>query len=303
MKTTTASVVILIAVCGNIAADDPVVQLRPGSDTLEITIGRRPFAVFNHSRKLPKPFLSPVHAPDGTVLTRTLDPDASEDHPHQKGIWISVDEVNEVDFWSEKGPIVTQSVRPLVAAGNPASFEVVNHWQDNKGETVVTEQTVMTVHANGLLACDITFLAGDHVVRFDDTKEGLFGFRMADPLRESETGTVCSSAGVRGSTECWGRPGNWIDYYGVIDGRTYGVTIFDHPLNFRPSRFHVRNYGLFSISPFGERAYTQGKRPAEPLILPPGGSVRLRYAMYVHAGDTATAQVPEMYLNYLRRSR
>lgn len=274
------------------------VSIKQQKGKLQIEIGGKSFATFNHDSELPKPFFLPVHAPDGTVLTRSLNDKKDSDHKHHKGIWVSVDEVNNVKFWNEDGKIKTQSVKVKKANGNPAVFEVVNHWVGTDGP-IISETSTVSIHANGILAYDIVFQPVAGEVTFRDTKEGLFGFRMVSSMKEKETGKVINAEGKKGTGECWGQPSKWIDYSGKVKDKTYGLAIFDHPKNFRPSRYHVRNYGLFSINPFGEKAYSKGKNPAAPVTLKKDETLRLRYAMYVHQGDTQAADVAGAYKKWV----
>jgi hypothetical protein len=263
-----------------------------------VSIGGEEFTVFNTSHEKPKPFFFPVRGPGGTVISRPLDKPA--DHPHHKGIWISVDEINGLKHWAERARIENVSASALVPSGNPAKLQIVNHWLDAEGKPVLTETTIVSIFANRLMAFDIKFTAGDKPVTFGDTKEGLLGFRMVNSMREKEGGHVVNAQGDDGSAKSWGKTSSWVDYTGTVEGKTFGVAIFDNPLNFRPSRYHVRDYGLFSISPFGEHDYTNGTRPAAPVDLMPGNTLRLRYAIYVHAGDTASANVDKVYREYLK---
>lgn len=297
----TLSALMLVAAPAVPAADKDAAQqvkLEKKDNTIEVTIGGKPFTTYQTSKDLPKPFFAPVRAADGAIITREVGKPG--DHPHHKGIWVAVDEVNEVDFWAEKGKIVNHSVELVKPEGNPAKLRVVNHWLGDDGKPVVTETTTIRIFGNRLMIYDIRFSAGDKSVTFDDTKEGLFGIRVANTLRETEGGTIVNAEGLQGSKEAWAKESAWVDYYGPVDGKIYGVAIFDHPLNTRRSRYHVRNYGLFTINPFGTKAYTGGKQPADPLILPPGGTFDLRYGLYVHDGNTTEGQVPETYLEYLK---
>jgi hypothetical protein len=293
--------VLLTAASVAIGADQGV-SFNKDSSQIEVLIGDKSFAVYNTSSDLPKPFFSPVRGSDGTILSRSLE--NPEDHKHHKGIWISVDEVNDVKFWAEAGKIQNIAIKTTDARGDaPAKLHTVNHWLGEDGKPIVVEDTTISIFPNRLMAYDINFTAGKKEVTFGDTKEGLFGFRMVNSMREKESGKVVNADGKRGTDECWGIPSAWVDYYGEVEGKVFGVTLMDHPGNLRPSRYHVRNYGLFSISPFGEKAYTRGKNEAALVVLKPGESLKLRYAIYIHDGDTAAGKVAEAYKQFLGTTR
>lgn len=281
-----------------VLAEEPV-TIQPGTDGLVVSIDGKEFTVFRHGVSLPKPYFWPVRAADGAILTRPVDPGEKE-HPHHKGIWLAVDEVNDIKFWAERGKITTRQIKS--SSGNPATIQVTNDWQKQDGTTTMIEQTMISIYPNRLITYDITLTPPTgQLVRFDDTKEGLFGIRIAQSMREDAGGTVVNSDGKKGTSECWGRPARWVDYTGLVEGKSYGVALMDHPDNFRPSRYHVRNYGLFSISPFGEGAYQNDKEKEKPVILDDiRPSVRLRYGLYLHDGDAAAAKVDQAYHQFIQ---
>ncbi|MFN8708575.1 MAG: PmoA family protein [Planctomyces sp.] len=280
------------------------VEAITGADgTIDIQINSKPFATFNTSKSLPKPFLLPVRTEAGIVMNRALGDTSDADHPHHKGLWLSIDEVNGQRFWAEKAKIVNTSAKSSTA-GDSIVLEVENDWVNSDGTTVeLHESTRITIHPNRLLSYNIRLTATDHEVTFDDTKEGLLGFRVAPSMKEKNGGSVVSSDGSRGTKDCWGKTFSWIDYYGTVEGKIVGVTLMDHPGNFRPSRYHVRDYGLFSISPFGEHAYTNGANEAKPHRLAKGESVNLIYGVYFHDGDTTTADVAGTYEKFLKSTQ
>ncbi|QDU12073.1 PmoA family protein [Gimesia aquarii] len=298
MKIVFSMICLFVGLSTTTIANGASVQITQKGSKVNVSIDGKPFATYNTGRDLPKPFFSPVRAADGTIITRSLvDP---EDHPHHKGIWVAVDEVNEVDFWAEKGKIRNSRVKIIKASGNPAVMRVVNQWQGSDGKPIVTENTVISIYANRLLTYNITFTAGAKSVVFEDTKEGLFGIRLPNGMREKEEGSVENNTGIKGTKDNWGKPTEWIDYYGPLNGKVYGVTLMDSPQNYKKSRYHVRNYGLFTISPFGDHAYTNKKQPTDPKHLKAGEKLNLKYGIYIHSGNTQQGQVAAAYQQFLK---
>ncbi len=269
------------------------VKLSRAENKVDVTVNGKEFTSFLFAKSLPKPYFYPVKAADGALVARPIvGENYKGDHPHHKGIFVAVDEVNEIKFWGEKGKIENRSVDLVTAEGNPAIMRVTNHWLNDKGGDVMIETTTISIYANRMLAYDIRFKMVSGDVNFRDTKEGLFGFRLAESQREDKGGgKVTNADGKKGTKECWGQRSAWVDYTGPIEGKEYGVTIFDHPGNFRPSRYHVRNYGLFSISPFGESDYTSGKEPKVNDVFKKDSELRLRYAIYFHNGPASANEL------------
>jgi hypothetical protein len=281
------------------AADAGVVQLKKSAGAIEVLIDGEKFTTF-HFEGYDKPFFEDLRAPGGVIVSRSLEKEAVTDHPHHKGLWASVDEVNENRHWMEAQAIRTKQVEVLKAEGNPASFKVANVWLDGSQQPLLREETTINIFAARVIGYDMRLSpAGDEPVTFGDTKEGFFAIRVRDELREKGgSGKITNANGANGEAEAWGKTSPWVDYSGSVDGKPVGVAIFDHPSNFRPSRYHVRAYGLFAINPFGESAYTNGKNDARPVTIEKGDSLRLQYAVYIHPGDAKTADVAGRYEKY-----
>ena len=286
-----------------VAAAEAVVDLQQSDDRVTVHIGNETFTEYVfHGYK--KPFFRDLHVAGGLVVTRSLDAADVTDHPHHKGLWIAVDEVGESRHWNENQTIRSESVKIVQQrdgdADRPAVFTTVNTWLNADAEPLLTETTTWTITSDRLIAAVIQLTpAGTQPVTFHDTKEGFFAVRMANALRvKGGSGKITNAHGDQGEDRVWGQPAEWVDYSGTKDGQAVGIALFDHPDNPRPSRYHVRDYGLFAISPFGESAYTNGKQDAQPVTLAPGEELTLRYAAFVHTGNATAADVAARHQRY-----
>lgn len=288
----------------------------PGKIGIEVS--GKPFSTFYYGADTTKPYLHPVRAADGTIVSRGYPMEdiagESRDHPHHRGLWFTHGDVNGIDFWANekdqkgrmpKGVVAARKVEVLKDKGG---IRGTFAWKGPDGKTLLTEERVMTFSGDAntrIVDFDATLTAQAPSVKFGDTKEGTFAIRLATPLDEKHrqeppgTGKIVASTGKTGEKDTWGTPATWVDYSGTIDGKKVGVAIFDHPGNPRhPTHWHVRAYGLFAANIFGEHDFYNDKSRDGSLTLNKGGKVRFRYRVVVHEGDTQSAGIAAMYGKY-----
>ena len=296
------SILACIASVMSFAEAEESVTIQSHPEQLVVKIHGDEFTVFHHGNSFKKPYFWPVKSRDGAILTRPIDPDEKE-HPHHKGIWLSLDEVNDIRFWVERGKISTREIQ--FTSGNPGRIQLRNEWLGHQEEPTLVELTTISIFPDRLMIYDVTLIRPlNQLVRLDDTKEGFFGIRIAQSMREMEGGLIINSEGQKTEQECWGQTAKWVDYTGNVDGKTYGVTIMDHPSNFRPSRYLVRGYGLFAVSPFGEGAYQNDKAKAKPVILDDvRPSLRIRYGLRIHDGVATESELTTAFQQFVETAK
>lgn len=236
----------------------------------------------------PKPFLYPIIAPDGTILSRgwPLDtrPGDSQDHAWHRGIWWAHGDINGFDFWREQQGTATIRVDKRTNL-NDHIFILDQSLVPPHGEPIGKLQSIFEI---GTSQIDATLvIRSNQALRFGDTDDGGFAVRLREEFREDHGATLSNSEGQKGAKLIWGKPANWTDYTTTIDRKIYGVAILSHPSNLRhPAGWHARNYGLNSANPFAASSFANeknGQRGA--YTLPANTPLTLRYRVILHSGD------------------
>jgi len=290
------------------AEDRSGVRVEQGTKAVDVLIGGRLFTSYRFADG-PKPYCYPVIGPTGKMVTRSYPmkdvPDESRDHKHHRSFWFTFGDVNGVDFWSESpkaGRIVHRKFEALESGPIMGRIRSLNDWIAPNGTKVcedVRELRIYRTSAGRLMDFDVTIHATEGPVTFGDTKEGMMGFRVASSMDvDRDKGHIQNSRGET-DRDAWGRPAEWCDYYGPVDGDVVGVAVMEHPSSFRhPTYWHVRTYGLFAANPFGLNAFTKGKVRDGSHTIPAGGELRFRYRIFIHKGSTGKAGVAELFDAY-----
>lgn len=306
--------------------DQVVTKYRYGGDVqVEKGTGTKPLA---------KPFFYPINAPDGTCVTRgwpVVRNNAGDttDHFHQKSAWFchgdvipegiemktksSDKRIHGVDFWAESaghGRIVCVGV--MQPKGD--SVDTYNEWRTPDDVKILVEKRTLTLKdlpAGRLIILDIDLHATVCPITFGDTKEGSMGVRVSDEFRLAKPGSdgvvtsvdgKVAKAPAKDNLPMWGHPAAWHDYSGTLGGKPVGLAVFDDPKNAHPSAWHTRAYGLMAANPFGRKdsGFPAMKGKAELVKLAKGEHLKLRYGIYVHAGDATTGKVADAFAAFAK---
>ena len=288
------------------------VEAKRAGENVEFWIGGKLFTRYDTTTGPTKPYFYPVFAPDNRQVVRHWPVEKvgneTTDHPHHRGLWFTHGKVNGADFWLEKGGTGKTVHTGYDAVQGGAVYGLMRSktdWVKPNGPKIAEdsrEVRVYNLQGGYLMDFAITVKAVGGPLVFGDTKEGSFALRMADSMRaavekgKTAEGHILNARGDRDAA-AWGKAAAWCDYYGPVDGQTVGVAIFDDPKNPRhPTTWHVREYGLFAVNPFGLHDFDK-KNPAGAgdLSVPEGQSITFRYRLLFHKGTPDEARVAEFW--------
>lgn len=288
---------------------------------INILINKKPFTSFLFPDTMEKPVLYPVHAANGTIVTRGFPlnplPGDPTDHPHHIGIWFTHENVNGLDFWNNSyaipkekkhlyGWIKTDSILQM-SGGKKGVLAYHANWTNQANDVLLEETTRFEFSGseNERIIDRVTVLKAKTEVLLKDAKDGVLGIRAAHalqiPSKEEKTftddkgnatvvpadtianGNYITSEGKIGDS-AWSTRAPWCKMFGKMGTDSVSITIIDHPSNLTyPTYWHARGYGLFAANPLAAAVFTNG-RESTNLTLHPGESKTFRYRIVIQNG-------------------
>ncbi len=285
------------------------VKLIKGNEAVDVIIDGNLFTRYVFSGT-PKPYCYPLIGPTGKPVTRDYPmkevAGETRDHPHHRSLWFTFGNVNGVDFWTESpktGKIVHRKFDKVVGGPVFGCIRATNDWIGTDGKKVCEDTREIRIYRTTdgrVMDFDIRIRASEGPLTFGNTKEGMFGIRVADSMTvDKGQGHILLSTGEKDAA-AWGKKADWCDYYGPVDGKTVGIAVMRKPESGAPPTYwHVRTYGLLAENPFGIRDYTGDKTKDASITIPKGGGITFKYRVYIHEGDTVQGGVADRYSAYL----
>ena len=297
---------------------------------VDVFINGTLFTSYQYPANIEKPFLFPVFAPNGSVITRgyPIEPRKGErvDHPHHIGIWFNHGNVNGLDFWNNSsaiaankkdtyGHIVHQKI-VKAESGKKGILEVELNWDDNKGNTLLKETTKYIFSgdkSSSTLDHISTLTAVNGPVTIGETKEGLFAIRVdrafempsneslifTDDKGNPTTVKATDNTGVSGmytssqglkGDAVWGTRNDWVLLSGVKDNTQVTFGIFDNPKN--PGYPAYAHARGYGLFAVNNLGQNSydPKQEKKSLTIEKGQSITLYHRFYVQSGSELTPE-------------
>ena len=295
------------------------VKLSEGATYIKVEIDGKPFTTYHFlagdDAAFHRPFCYPVQVADGQAVTSDQVVTNPKEHPHHRSVWVAQGNVNGVDHWSHaKGAGIQKHIKFDKVEGDTIVEELEWSGKTPQDPSLLKETRTLRFFAlpDQTRGIDLTVVLTPtkDEVTFGDTKEaGIAAVRVHPEIGNNEKGekhrdgVLTNSKGEQGEKAIWGKSADWCDESGKINGKPYGIAIFDHPDNPRhPTTWHTREYGLHAANIFGLHDFDPKNTPkgAGDLKLEPGKALTFKYRILFHQGDAAAAKLDEKYKEWVK---
>ena len=313
------------------AAEPAGIGIELGKEQVKFLAGKDLIGQYHIGPTVARPYLWPVRGPGGVPLTRAwpmerAKPGETKDHPHQKSAWFchgdvipegielkdKVKGVEGVDFWSEApghGQIVCIEVGKPKRRQEPRPGrhpQRMAHRRRHQGPRRRRgRSTCYDLGDARLFVFDIDLHASVAPITFGDTKEGSFGIRVNDAIRDGKDGKgkLENAEGKVGEKECWGQHVGLVRLFRPDrrQGRSASPSSTIRTTRAKAC-WHSRGYGLMAANPFGraKSGFPAMKGKTDLVKLAKGEHLKLRYGMLLHPGDAKSGKVAEHYEKFVK---
>jgi hypothetical protein len=251
-------------------------------------------------------FIHPLYSPSGKILTD----DFPVDHIHQHGVftaWTSTRFKNtSIDFWNQqakKGTVEHFEVIDVNEGTVASQIKTsLRHTSLEFGEVLREKWTITIYSTNGYFLFDLESeqqnITGDTLF-LNSYHYGGLAFRGSRQWNQHDTKNykemwhILTSEGIKDSSAN-AKHVRWVDAWGKIDEGVAGVTVFNHPSNFRyPQAIRVHpSMPYWAYSPVVDGAF----------YIAPGGFYRSKFRYYLHDGEPQTEFIEKLFRDWASES-
>lgn len=262
---------------------------------IDILINNNLFTSYILSQDEKYPFFFPVNGPSNSTVTSMR----NANYPHHSSLFFGCDKVNGGNYWQEgleRGQIIPVRADIIESGNEKVVIENECIWRRPNAISPIKDIRKITITAPTKelyqIDFDITLEMLIDVV-IEKTNHSLFSGRMDADLAVINGGTMINSNGEKGEKDTFGKKAAWIDFYGKRGEKMEGMAILQHPSNeWYPAPWFTRDYGFFSPTPMYWPANDK------ETTLKKGQTIKLRYRVLVHSGDTNSAKITEQFEKY-----
>jgi hypothetical protein len=262
---------------------------------IDILVNKNLFTSYILSQDEKYPFFFPVNGPSNASVTSMR----NANYPHHSSLFFGCDEVNGGNYWQEgleRGQIISIRADIIESGNDKVIIENECIWRRPNANAPIKDIRKITITAPSKDLYQIDFdvtleMLMDVII--EKTNHSLFSGRMDADLAVINGGTMINSNGEKGEKETFGKKASWIDFYGKRGDNQEGMAIMQHPSNeWYPAPWFTRDYGFFSPTPM---YWPQNDKET---TLKKGQTIKLKYRVLVHSGDTTTAKIAEQFEKY-----